>query len=70
MEKKDKMNEKAGMFVMMALPGVNLFMPFMVADLKRDEYKEIIDGKIAELKDKVYEDEKSLHKYLEEMLME
>ncbi|MCQ2543061.1 MAG: GTPase domain-containing protein [Lachnospiraceae bacterium] len=70
MEKVEILNERFGLAFLMAMPGVNLLLPFMIADMKRDEYKEEIEKYIDKMKDNVYLDEKSLREHLEKMLME
>lgn len=70
MEKVEILNEKAGLFIMMVMPGINLILPFVIADIKRDEYKEEIDKQIENMKKKVYQDEISMRENLEKMLME
>lgn len=70
MEKVEILNEQFGFAFLMVMPGINLLLPFMIADIKRDEYKEEIDKYIDAMKAKVYLDEKSLREYLEKMHME
>lgn len=68
MDKMDITNEQLGAMLLMSLPVINVMIPFMMADIKKDEYKEEIEKIIGNMKDKAYEDEKLLHDYLIKML--
>lgn len=70
MKKSDKIEEDVTYMLLMAIPGVNACIPFMIAGLKRDEYKEKIDEQVDKMISNLSKDEEALRNYLVKMLME